>query len=172
MFEKLKRRSIQKHTEKNLAGRDRSQVNAALKTLAFLVDEGLHTNFEPFFDLASEMGLQRKDVSVFSFLEVTKKTPSLRSNQVNNKHFSWNGAIRNQDAAEFLDRDFDVLVALYDQNHTFLNHMVSRSKAKFKVGSQGNDDRLFDLTIAVSPKNVATFKIELIKYLKILNKIV
>jgi hypothetical protein len=171
MFEKLKRRSIKKHTEKYLARRDRSQVNAKLVTLGFVVDEALRQDFEPLYDFAAQLDIQRKDISVFSFLEVKRKVPSMRQNQVNNKHFTWQGAINNQDAEEFLARKFDVLVGLYEGHHPFLDLMVSKSQAKFKVGFQGCDERLFDLTMALSPREISPFKRELKKYLKILNKI-
>ncbi|NND64089.1 MAG: hypothetical protein HKN48_12935 [Flavobacteriaceae bacterium] len=171
MFEKLKRRSLQKHVERNLKGRDTSQINARLHTLGFLVDEMKYPDLEQFDDFWSILNLQPKDVKVFSFLETKKKLPSLRQNQVHNKDFNWKGEMHNQNAQEFLDREFDVLVGFYDGKHEFLDLMVSRSKAKFKVGFQNSDARLYDLLIAVKPSEFDIFGKELKKYLTILNKI-
>lgn len=170
MFEKLKQRSLKKKTDQNLTARDTSEINSQLITLGFLIDERLMPDLSKFDDFALDFKLQPKDVKVFSFLEVRKKVPSLRQNQINNKDFNWKGDIANQNANEFLDKPFDVLVGYYKGNHAFLDLMVSKSKAKFKVGFQGGDERLFDLLIAVDPEDMKKFKVELRKYLTVLNK--
>jgi len=171
MFERLKRRSLKKVTERNLAHRDLSQLNSTLKTLGFIVDEKLIQDFEPLYDFYVEFKLLPKDVKVFTFIEVKKKLPSLLQNQVQSKDFNWKGEMHNQNASEFLDKDFDVLVGYYEGKHEFLDAMISQSNAKFKVGFAGGDKRLFDLLISVKPNEIETFKIELKKYLEILNKI-
>jgi Family of unknown function (DUF6913) len=171
MFEKLKRRSLKKVTERNLEHRDLSQMNSTLKTLGFIVDEKLIQDFDPLYDFYVDFNLLPKDVKVFSFIEVKKKLPSLLQNQVQCKDFNWKGEMHNQNASEFLDKEFDVLVGYYEGKHEFLDALISQSNAKFKVGFAGGDKRLFDLLISVKPDEIDTFKIELKKYLKILSKI-
>lgn len=171
MFERLKRRSLKKVTERNLAHRDLSQLNSTLKTLGFIVDEKLIQDFEPLYDFYVDFKLLPKDVKVFTFIEVKKKLPSLLQNQVQSKDFNWKGEMHNQNASEFLDKDFDVLVGYYEGKHEFLDAMISQSNAKFKVGFVGGDKRLFDLLISVKPNEIETFKLELKKYLEILNKL-
>jgi len=63
------------------------------------------------------------------------------------------------------------LVGYYKGQNCFLDLMISKSKANFKVGFKGVDDRLYDLIIDVNPLQVNKFGEELIKYLKVLNKI-
>jgi len=171
MFEKLKRKSLRKLTEKNLAKRDLSKVNSPLKTLGFLVDEMRFQDLDVLYDFFEELHLIPKDVKVFSFIEVKKKLPSLRQNQVQCKDFNWKGEMRNQNASEFLEKEFDVLVGYYEGKNEFLDALISQSKAKFKVGFNGADERLFDLLISVNPDDIETFKAELKKYLTILKKI-
>lgn len=171
MFEKLKRRSLRKLTERNLANRDLSQVNAKMKTLGFLVDERLFQEFDVLEDFALELKLIPKDVKIFSFIEVKRKLPSLRHNQVQCKDFNWKGEMHNQNASEFLERDFDVLVGYYEGRNEFLDALISQSKAKFKVGFAGADERLYDLIIGVKANDIDGFKVELKKYLKILGKL-
>ena len=72
---------------------------------------------------------------------------------------------------EFLDIHFDVLVGFYSEENEFLDIMVSRSKAKFKIGFEGADSRLFDLILQVNPMKFNQFKAELKKYLSVLKKI-
>ncbi len=171
MFKKIKQKSLQKLTEKNIRERDLSRVNEPLKRLGFLVDESEFQEFEELYDFAVALGIQRKDVKVFSFLESKKKLPSLRQNQIHNRDFTWKGEIHNQNAQEFLDVPFDVLIGYYRGANEFLDLMVSASKAKFKVGVAEADPRLYDLIIEIQPDKVTEFKAELKKYLKILNKI-
>lgn len=171
MFKKLKQKSLQKKTETNIRSRDLSQVNEPLKRLGFLVDEAEFQDFELLYDFSNDFNIQRKDVMVFSFLESKKKLPSLRSNQVHNKDFTWRGEIHNLNAQEYLNIPFDVLIGFYDGTNEFLDLMVSESKAKFKVGVANSDKRLFDLILEISAQNITEFKAELKKYLRILNKI-
>ncbi|QNJ99237.1 DUF6913 domain-containing protein [Constantimarinum furrinae] len=171
MFKNLRHKSLQKRTDKNLKIRDVSQVNAPLKTLGFIVDEKLTTDFEFLYEYWRELGIQRKDVKVFSFVEVKKKLPTLQQNQIQNKEFTWKGEIHNQNAREFLDVPFDVLVGYYHGTNKFLDLMVTESKAKFKVGAANADDRLYDLLINITLDKEDAFKSEFVKYMKILGKI-
>ena len=171
MFKKLKQNSIRKITDKNLNARDLSEINAPLKTLGFLVDETVFQDFEALYDYSTLLGIQRKDVKVFSFVEFKKKAPSLRQDQISNKDFSLGGVINNLSAQEFLSIPFDVLIGYYNGSHEFLDMMVSESKAKFRIGRIGADERLFDLLIAIELDKTEAFKNETKKYLTVLNKL-
>lgn len=171
MLKKVKHNSLRKHTERNLLERDVSQRNTSLKYLGFLVDEAFFDDFEILYEFGKELGLQRKDVKLFTFVETRRKIPSLRQNQITNKEFTWQGEIHNQNAREFLDFPLDVLIGFYRDQHEFLSAMVAQSKAKFKIGFTGADVRMYDLLLSVDPQNIAAFKSETRKYLKIFNKI-
>jgi len=171
MFKKLKQYSIKKSIDKNLNSRDLSEVNAPLITLGFLVDEILFQDFEALYDYSNLLGIQRKDIKIFSFLGLKKSTPSMRQDQISDKDFAWDGTIKNLSAQEFLSKSFDVLIGYYKGSNTFLDMMVSESKAKFKIGGIGADKRLFDLLINVELENVEDFKDETKKYLTVLNKL-
>lgn len=171
MFDKLKRKSLKRQTDKNLENRDLSQRNGPLKTIGYLVDEVIFQDFERLYEFSEELGLLRKNTTVYTFIELKKKAPSLIQNQINNRHFTWKGNINNQNANEFLDDPFDVLVGIYTSKNEFLDVMMSLSKAKFKVGFAGADERLFDLLIDIDLQDFDKFKSEFIKYLRILNKI-
>lgn len=171
IFEKLKRKSLKRHTDRNIKERDLSQLNSKLRTLGFLVDESVVPDFERLYDSFKTFGLMPKNVQVFTYIEVKKKLPSLRQNQIDNKDFNWKGEINNQNALEFLETPFDMLVTLYRGSHELLDLLVSKSKAKFKVGSENSDPRLFDLLIRVPAHDLRAFEEELKKYVTILNKI-
>lgn len=171
MLKKVKLHSLKKHIEKNLKERDFSKRNEPLTYLGFLVDEAFFDNFEMLYEFGKDLGLQRKDIKIFTFVETRRKIPSLRQNQITNKEFGWRGEIHNQNAQEFLDFPFDVLIGYYKGTHEFLGAMVAQSRAKFKIGFNNSDARLFDLLLNVDLQNKDAFKSEVKKYLKIFKKI-
>lgn len=171
MLKKVKYRSLAKHTQKQLLERDISQRNTPLKSLGFVIDESFFDDFELLYEYGRQLGLQRKDIKLFTFIESRKKTPSLRQNQISNKDFGWDGEINNQNAREFLEYPFDVLVGYYRENNKFMEALVAKSAARFKIGFKEMDQRLYDLLLGVEPYDIDLFKSELKKYLKILKKI-
>jgi hypothetical protein len=171
MFKKIKQRSLEKQIEKLLEKRDNSQLNVPLKTIGFLVHEGHFKQGDLFYEFYKELTIQPKDIKVFSFLESKKKLPSLKQNQVYNKDFTWNGILQNQNAKEFLNTSFDVLVGYYKSSNPYLDYMIASSNAKFKVGLKNCNPELYDLIIDIEINKVTDFKTELIKYLTILKKI-
>lgn len=171
MLKKFKLKSIKKFTAKNLEKRDISNRNNQMKHLGFLVHESYFDNFELLYNLGVDLGVQRKDVKVFTFVETKRKIPTLRIDQITNKEFSWRGEIQCQTANDFLEFPFDVLIGFYKNENEYLDALVSKSNAKFKIGFVGTDERLYDLLLDIDPKNIEVFKEELMKYLKILNKI-
>lgn len=171
MLQGIKKRSIRKLTERYLSDRDTSGRNGPVDSLGILVDETIYNDPDEFYELGRRMGIQRKDMRIFVFSSDKHNLPTLRHDQLNVKEFSWKGEIKNQDALEFLDRPFGLLLGLYPGPHLFLDMLVSRSKARFKVGLKGSDERLFDLVIGLQTWNPEAFQTELTKYLKTLNKI-
>jgi len=171
MFKKIKLRSLRKLTDRYIKSRDTSQRNARIKTLGFLVNEVDFQNIEALYEIWNELGIQRKDVKVFTFIEVKKKLPSMRQNQLNNKDVNWRGVVQNQNAVEFLKTPFDVMVGYYKGSNAYLDMLIAQSNAGFKIGVAGSDERLYDLLIDVAVSEPKTFRIEVAKYLRILKKI-
>lgn len=171
MLKRIKQNSLKKHIDKSLATRDFSNRNEPLQHLGFLVDEAFFSDFEKLYAFGNEFGLKPKDVKIFTFVETRRKLPTLRQNQITNKEFSWKGDIQNQNAREFLDFPFDVLIGFYKGKHEYLSLMVAESKARFKIGFHGADERLYDLLLSVNLNTPDLFKAEVQKYLRILKKI-
>tara|TARA_B100000809_G_C15133048_1_gene529287 strand:- start:3291 stop:3809 length:519 start_codon:yes stop_codon:yes gene_type:complete len=171
MLKRIQKIFLKKSVDNNLKNRNISNINDQLHSIGFVIDEGIKIDFEKFYEISKELGLQEKDVKIFSFSEVKTKTPTLHQNKINNKHFTWKGEIHNQNANEFLETPFDVLVGYYLTKNDYLDVMISKSKAKFKVGFKEIDNRLFDLLIDVNPLNISAIKKELVKYFRTLNKI-
>ena len=171
MFKRIKKIFFKKHITKNLKNRTMFDVNDSLTMIGFLVNEEDNIDFEIFFDISSTLGVHQKDIKIFSFIDIKTKTPTLIQNRIYSNHFNWRGEINNKNALDFLNTKLDVLVSYYSTKNNYLNLMTSKSKAKFKVGFNGVDDRLFDLIINIDPQKNLDVKSELLKYFKVLNKI-
>jgi hypothetical protein len=83
----------------------------------------------------------------------------------------WNGTISEIKLNDFIQTEFDLLISYYDTEKPILLLITNQSKSKFKVGFSSIDQRLNHLMINTHAQNHAVFVKELIKYLKILNKI-
>ena len=171
MVLKIQRNILLKKVAKNNRSRDISQRNGALKNIAFLVAEKDCESPEFLYKLDKELKVKSKDITTFVFLESKRKVPSLKQNQVSFKDFNWKGDLTNTNAKQFLDRDFDALVGYYTSSDLYLDYMMSQSKAKFKIGLKNCNESLFDLILGVTTQEKEKFNTELIKYLKILEKI-
>lgn len=171
MFKRIQKIFLLKNTKNYLENRTMCNINDSLKTIGFLVNEEVNIDFEKFFEVSRTLGVHQKDVKIFSFLDFKTKTPTLIQNRIYSNHFNWRGQINNCNALDFLTINLDVLVGYYKSKNEYLNLMVAKSNAKFKVGFTGVDDRLFDLIINIDLQNTDEVKNELKKYFKVLNKI-
>lgn len=171
MLNTFKKKSLQKKVNKNLEDRDVSGLNTKVTSVAFLIDAKLLSDFNTLVACASNLGIESKHVKIYSFKNTKKKLPVLEENQVTNKEFNWQGKLKDKNTEEFLQTSYDLLVAIYEGNHLYLNILTSESKANFKVGFKQTDQRLFDLVLGTNPSDISSLSNELKKYLTLLNKL-
>lgn len=79
------------------------------------------------------------------------------------------GKVENMEATEFLNCKFDVLLNLCTINSLKINYLIAKSKAKFKIGFNGLDYRLFDLILQFN--DFETMNQDIKTYLKAMGKI-
>ena len=87
------------------------------------------------------------------------------------QNFGWKGKIEGLDLIDFINEPFDALISYYHGDELELNMATALSKANFKIGITNKDERLYDFIINIQPNQINVFKNELIKYLKVFNKI-
>ncbi|MFD2828452.1 DUF6913 domain-containing protein [Leeuwenhoekiella polynyae] len=85
--------------------------------------------------------------------------------------FSISGSLRNSKIQQFIDKPFKVLISYYRTENVFLDFVSAQSKALFKVGISSDSVDFNDLTINSRAEEVQAFETELLKYLKLLNRI-
>lgn len=171
MLTKLKLKSLKKKITKNLKTRDRSQLHATCKTIAFIINEDQFSSIETLYNIASSLGI-KKDNCQFLAFQKYRKNVELKAYQLHHKHIKWNGVISNEKASSFLEQPFDLLIGFYNENQPYLDFLVSESTSRFKVGLAETNVDLFDLQIQLKVSQHEALINELNKYLRVLGKVV
>ena len=106
-----------------------------------------------------------------TFIDDEKSRPNSWDAFFYPENFGWKGKIEGADLVDFVNEPFDALISYYRQDNLELNMATLKSKANFKIGISSKDERLNDFIINIAPDQIKIFKNELIKYLKVFNKI-
>ena len=166
----LKTKSILKQTAKLLKNKQNSlQVAKNIQTVGVIVNEGSDFNFDLLKKLQKAIASGSNNFSVLTCKKTNESYNEFRGVILKETDFSWNGKIKSNEAQEFLDKPFDMLIDFTNNAVVYNNYLVAKSNAKFKVGFANDDERLYDLMIV--SESIPLFIDELIKYLKILRKL-
>ncbi len=171
VLKKIKEKSFKNKIEATIASRTSKIDNSVIKTLGFIVHTDEFLDDEFVFNLAKKMNINPNTIRVLKYSENKTEEVSFSNPIFTSKDFSWNGAIKNREINEFLNRKFDALISFYKKDNLELKLLTSLSKAKFKIGLLESDVNLNDLTLNTSIKNLDLFEKELLKYLNVLNKL-
>lgn len=167
----FKEKSNQKFINNLLSARRAVISNAKVQTVGVLLNLEEYDDFESFKAYFKELGLISPISKVVAFVDDEKKIENHRNTYFISKNFGWKGKITSVDLQSFIDTEFDVLISYYKSNQLETNMITAMSKAKFKVGLSGLDERLYDLIIDVPINKFKVFKFELKKYLTVLRKL-
>lgn len=173
-FSGIKSKTIINSTEKLLKNKQQFnflEVSKTINSVGIIVDEGSEFNFEFLKKLQKEINLGSKNFYVLTCKNTDESYNEFRGVLFFEKDFTWNGKIKSNELLNFLDNDFDMLIDYTKSNTIFKKFLVTKSKAKFKVGYANIDQRLYDFMIAIENEGIRQFNTELVKYLKILRKV-
>ena len=144
LHNKLLNKKIKKSLDK-LSNQRRLKPNP-IKTLGCIIDPSFPVSVDNFIDLSNSLGLKEKDLKIITFQE-NKNTFNVFSNMnITPECVSFTGNLNGKDSLEFISFEFDL----------------------FRVGFESVDSDLNDLIFSEKIKNYLDFKIELIKYLKLI----
>ena len=132
-------------------------------------EEDIKTDW--FKTLAEGLNIKPEALEVIAFKSQIKENEEVFNPTYTLKHLGWKGVVKNTELKQFLNTTFDALISYYKQDETALKVLTAKSKANFKIGILETDERLNDFIIKTEITQFEAFKTELIKYLKILNKI-
>ena len=170
-FKRLKTNSSQKFLTTVLNSRLKEFKSGKIVSVGIIFDYNNFQDYDFFKLMLTDSGISVNRIRFISMIDSLENTPNSWDAFYSKEHFDWLGHCKNIEVSEFVNIPFDLLISYYKPNCYELNIVTAMSKAKFKVGLSSEDKRLHDFILELDPKEKDTFKIEIIKYLKTLNKI-
>ncbi len=170
-LKRFKKKSNQNYLDKILNYRNVSVNDNKIKSVGVILNIDEFNKHEDLRVFMKKIGIMGNKIKFITFVTDEKFVPNSWDSYFNPKDFGWNGKIKNIELNEFINTKFDVLISYYKVDNLELNLATAISKANFKIGISGNDQRLNDFIIDVKPSQIDVFKQEILKYLKVLNKI-
>ncbi len=162
---------LKKIVTKRLLKQQRPLVQNKIATIGVLVDETYFSNTSALLEQICLQGFHREQITVLVYKDRIKSKEEIAAPFVALKNISWSGEINKSEVNDFLATSFDVLINYYDVNKYSLVLLSIASKANFKVGFESVDKRVNHFIIKAVVDQYEAFTFELVKYLKILNKI-
>ncbi|BCY29503.1 DUF6913 domain-containing protein [Flavobacterium okayamense] len=167
----LKEFFLKKVVSKGLLGYKLEDSEEKIKTIGILVDESEILNRDTILRELKSYNLEVEAIEVLVFKEKIKNKEVIQEPFYTLKDLSLSGKINKLEVQKFIEADFDLLINFYEEPKASLNVIAKKSKAKFKVGFSTIDKRINHLIIDCDLENVKVFTSELVKYLRILNKV-
>ena len=162
---------LKKIVTKRLLKQHSLLVQNKIATLGVLVDETYFSNTPGLLDQLCLQGFHREQITVLVYKDRIKSKEEIAAPFVALKNISWSGEINKPDVNDFITTPFDLLINYYDVNKYPLLLLSITSKATFKVGFESVDKRVNHFIIKAVVSEYEAFTFELVKYIKILNKI-
>jgi len=162
---------LKKIIKKTLSNYKAAASADSVITIGILVDETYFKDKDLFIKALVGQGLKQSAIETLSFVERLKKGQEMDCCYYARKDISAAGNFDKQEVAVFLEKPFDLLISYYDVAKPPLMLATIKSKARFKVGFATVDNRLNSFMIASQAEKYTEFSEELVKYLKILNKL-
>ena len=148
-----------------------SHRSSGIKSLACIVDLDRFNKAELFYEFVEEYKLRPNAVKIIGYKSYYDKNSPYATPVFSDKDLGWNGNIENSYALEFLSREYDVLVNYFDQENILLQLMSIKTKARIRVGFKEVDQSFNDIILSIPLDDFKVFKMELKKYLHVLNEI-
>ena len=168
---RFKKKSIQKSINKILNSRSVLVNNNKIESVGIILNQDEFNNHNELKQFLISLGIMENKIKFITFITDAKLAPNTWDAYFDPLSFGWHGSIKNVELDEFINTKFDTLISYYKADVLELNAVTTLSKANFKIGISKNDQRLNDFIIDINPNQIAIFKQELLKYLKVLNKI-
>ncbi|MDC9722618.1 MAG: hypothetical protein PSN34_07575 [Urechidicola sp.] len=169
ILEGFRKVNIRKKTVKELLKSNsvKSDIINRIDSVLILVDDNSKENLNQI--ISKKLNIDVSKVATILF-RTKQESDTSYEYELTEKDFSLLGKLKNEVIEKLIKSDFDLLLN-YTNDNLYLNYLTAFSNAKFKVGLDSNKNEFLDLMINIGEENVDLFHNELVKYLKILNKI-
>lgn len=145
--------------------------SSGITSVGCIVDLDKFDKAEMFFELVEEYKLRPNAVKIIGYKSYYDKNSPYSTPVFSDKDLGWNGNIENSYALEFLSREYDLLINYFDEGNLLIQLMSIKTKARVRVGFKTVDQSFNDIILNLRLKDFKTFKMELKKYLGVLNEI-
>ena len=152
-----------------LAFETRNATADKIHTVGILTTDEISSRFDILQYVQDVLNISR-NVHIYSYRKFDK-TDKESYKYFTEKDMDWQGAVTDASLNVFLETPFDLLIGFFDTRQLYLEFATLKSKATFKVGFSGVNDKLFDLVIVEKSGNPLIFMNEIRKYLELLKKI-
>ena len=167
----LKEFLVKRKVKKSLLSEKITESSVEIKTVGLLIDEYYFLEKNKLINQIVSYGISKENIQVLVFKNRVKKNGDSEYPVCTPKNLNWSAEINSNAVADFVAKEFDLLINYYDVEKALLLMITNKSKAHFKAGFSSIDKRLNDLMVNVNSDNHQIFIHELFRYLKILNKI-
>mgnify|MGYP003638441993 FL=1 len=167
----IKAFSVKRILNNRLQNDRRNPDSGFVKTVGIVADESNLSTINDLIKCLTKAGIESQNIFVLAYSDKVKQTRIKAYPIFSPKDLNFNASFSAANVITFTAREFDLLINYYDVEKLSLLLISQQSCAKFKVGFASVDNRLNDLIIKSTIKNSSIFAQEVIKYLKILNKI-
>ncbi|MEL4308758.1 DUF6913 domain-containing protein [Joostella sp. CR20] len=172
IFKGLKEKSIKKAIRKTLSNKSVVATNATnTRSLAIVINYEKLVDYKPLLDIAKAINISASDVYIIGYVNKIYKNGSYLIPVFTDSSFGMKGKVKNEEVAEFLKRDYDIVINYYTEPNIYLELVSTLCKSEFKVGLTTEGEANNNLVLKTDEKDFSQFKNELVKYLSILKKI-
>ena len=170
-FNKINLFFLKKNVMKRLTNVSSNGSGSSVKKVGVVLDEKLSGFKGKIKDILIKNNILDSNITFITFKNKLKKGESEVFDVFTTKDVSVSGSFDSGRLQWFLDEKYDLLINFYEEAHPILMLLTHLTQADFKVGFASVDKRLNHLVINTKANDTSVFMDEMIKYLKILNKL-
>ena len=166
----LKEKSNKNYIDNCIKNRVMISNDNKIKTVGFIVDDSEFLDLHWIDQLQDVLEVKKVNFEILALTDPKSKTEKPYQKSFSRKDLGWKGHVKTEILKSFLDKKNDLLISYYTSDKHPLIFATATSQAKFKVGLV-EETNTNDLVIKTNINDTSTFEKELVKYLRILNKL-
>lgn len=165
---------IDKIIKTSLKKANRSKADTVLSNISSIiifVDEQSAFDQKEFRNLKSKMNLGDAHFNILTYKEKKTSYNEFKGTIFEKNSINWRGVIKSDTIKEVINQPYDLLIDYTQADNQIKQLIVAKINASFKVGYSNNNEKYYNLIVAVNPNEIDKFNKEIVRYLKILKLI-
>ncbi len=169
----LKKIKAKKFLRKHLAKQRILETDEirSISSVACIVNLDEFEDAEALFALAEDLNIQKDRFSIIGCTRMPGKYEDSQIPLLSLKDFNWKLQIKGGDVKTFLDKEYDILINYFTKEKHSLLYVSTLTRAGIRFGFKRLNHQYNDVIFKIDTHNAGLFRSELLKYLKVMNKI-